>query len=146
MTLDVPADGATDSDATESLEGAWTGRHGPHVLTHLGAAFSCLELFVDRRADAGDTGVEVRSTERGAEHVEDVEGGPVVVARVDVEAAREVVADRVLARERQLTHSEPVGVSAGAHDTTQKAVKMLDEGGVEDRRVEDDDELFEVLA
>ena len=70
------------------------------MLGDFGAAFSRLELVVDGRADAGDAGVEVWPAERGAEHVEDVEGGAVVVARVDVEAPANISAtDHVYHRE-----------------------------------------------
>ena len=149
MALDVPADGAADGDAAQRLEGARTGGNGPHMLTHLGTSLSSLELVLNRRADAGDAGVQVSATERRLEHVEDVERGPVVVARVDVEAAREVVADGVLARaggQRELTDAEAVRVASSAHDTPKQTVQVLYECGVENRRVENDDELFEVLA
>ena len=97
MALDVPADGTADGDATERLESARTGGHCPDVLADLGAALPRFELVLDRRADAGNAGVEVPAAERRLEHVEDVECGPVVVARVDVETSRQVVADGVLA-------------------------------------------------
>ena len=96
----MPADGPTDGYAAESLQGAWTCGDGPDVLGDFGAAFSRLELVVDGRADAGDAGVEVWPAERGAEHVEDVEGSAVVVARVDVEAPANISAtDHVYHRE-----------------------------------------------
>jgi len=149
MALHVPADCAADGNAAEGLECARASGDCPDVMADLGAALSRLELFLDGRADAGHTGVQMASTQRRLKHVEDIERRPVVVARVDVEAARQVVADGVLARtaaERQLAHPEPVRVPASAHDAAQQAVEVLYEGGVEDRRVEDDDELFEVLA
>jgi len=126
VTVNVPANGAADGDAAQRLEGARTGSHRSDVLADLGASLPRLEFFLDGRADARDAGVQVSATQSRPEDVQDVEGGPVVVARVNVQAARQVVADRVLARaaaaECQLAgryDAEPVGVAAGAHDPTQ---------------------------
>jgi len=72
-----------------------------------------------------------------------------VVAGVDVESTCQVVADGVLARaaaKRQLTDTEAVRVATSTDNAAQQTIQMLNKGGVEDRRVEDDDELFEVFA
>ena len=45
----------------------------------------------------------------------------------------------------QLAQLDHVRVAAGAHHDPQQLVEVVDERGVEDLRVEDDDELFEVL-
>jgi len=89
------------------------------------------------------------STERCLVHVQNIKRRPIVVARVDVESACQVVVDGVLARtatERQLADGKAVRIAACADDATEQAIEMLDECGVEDCRVEDDDELFEVFA
>ena len=97
MTFHAPADCTAHSDAAECFEGARTCSHRPDMLTDLGTSLARFELVLNGRTDTGDAGVQVTATERSLEHVQDVERGPVVVARVDVESARQIVADGVLA-------------------------------------------------
>ena len=154
VQVELPVDGDEDGDASELLERARAladrldARLDEHVVRAL------LKLLIQVAADALDAQVEQRLVQRVGEQVEDLEGREVLVARVDVEAASEVVADGVLgdvqlglrAAGVQLTQPDQVRVAAGAHHHLQQLVEVAHEASIENLRVEDDDELLEVLA